>query len=176
MKIPGDAEPVKKAAVPGSPAIGGNAVDEGKILGKVGSFMSQWMDANNEHIRLYGVPIPEGSTEIAEEASRARKPVGQFIAERYKFAETRKQKEAETRTKDIQAEAKKLAEEILRTEAERRGSNPNLRPGETSRSSHLPKIKSDEFHKSDGNVPVRERHKRMLENLHKDVEQIQSVA
>jgi hypothetical protein len=49
----------KKPVVPGSPPIGGNAVDEGKILGKVGSVMSQWLDANNEHIRLYGVPIPD---------------------------------------------------------------------------------------------------------------------
>jgi len=38
-----------KPVVPGSPAIGGNAVDETAILGKVGSVMSQWLDANNEH-------------------------------------------------------------------------------------------------------------------------------
>jgi len=177
VKIPGaDSGDGKKPIVPGSPAVGGNAVDENKILGKVGSVMSQWLDANNEHIRLYGVPIPDNSTEIAEEAARARKPVGKYLAEKYKFAETRKQKEIETRNADIQAAAKKIAEETLRVEAEKRGSNPNLRPGESSRSSHIPTIKSEEFHKADGNVPTRERHRRMLENLHKDVEQIRSVA
>src|ERR1700726_4937254 len=79
VNLPTEAKPV----VPGSPAIGGNAVDENKILGRVGSVLSQWLDANNEHIRLYGVPIPDNSTEVAEEAARARKPVGVYLAEKY---------------------------------------------------------------------------------------------
>lgn len=170
---PGDG---KKPVVPGSPAIGGNAVDEGKILGKVGNVLSQWMDANNEHIRLYGTPIPDASTDLAEEAARARKPLGVYAAEKYKFSETRKAKAEETRLKDINAAAQKIADERERERKEREGSNPNVRAGEASRSSHLPKIKSDEFHKSDGNVPKRERERRMLENLHKDVEAIHSAA
>lgn len=166
----------KKAAVPGSPAIGGNAVDEGRILGKVGSVMSQWLDANNEHIRLYGVPIPDSSTEIGTEAARARKPVGEYLAEKYKFADKRKEKQDSEYQARVDRDVKAKVDEERRKDAEKNGSNPNLRAGEASRASIVPKIKSEEFHKGDGNVPVRERHRRLLENLHKDVEQIRSAA
>lgn len=162
--------PAAKPAVPGSPAVGGNAVDEGTILGKVGSVMSQWLDANNEHIRLYGTPIPEPSTNLADEARNARKPIGQYIAEKYKF----KDKQTERQQADFQKKvdeqvAAKLAEE-KRKLAEASGSNPNLRPGEPSRASLVTKIKSEDFHKSDGNVPARERNRRMLERIHADVQ------
>jgi hypothetical protein len=166
----------KKPVVPGSPAIGGNAVDEGKILGRVGSVMSQWLDANNEHIRLYGVPIPDPSTSIAEEARLARKSVAEYIADKYHFRERQTEKQKEAYDARVAADVKVKLDEERRKDAEKRGSNPNLREGESSRSSFVPKIKGDEFHKSDGNVPVRERHRRLLENLHKDVEQIRSVA
>lgn len=166
----------KKPIVPGSPAIGGNAVDEGKILGKVGSVMSQWLDANNEHIRLYGVPIPDSSTDISMEAARARKPVGEYLAEKYKFAETRKAKEKSDYEARVKADAAAIVAEERRKDAEKNGSNPNLRAGESSRASIVPKIKGEEFHKADGNVPRRERERRLLENLHKDVEQIRSSA
>jgi hypothetical protein len=166
----------KKPIVPGSPAMGGNAVDEGKILGRVGNVMSQWLDANNEHIRLYGVPIPDPSTTIAEEAARARKSVGEFIAEKYKFSERQTAKAKEAYDARVAADVAAKVAERDRLDAEKRGSNPNLRGGESSRSSFVPKIKGEEFHKSDGNVPKRERERRLLDNLHKEVEQIRSVA
>ena len=177
VKLPGgDAGDGKKPIVPGSPAIGGNAVDEGKILGRVGSVMSQWLDANNEHLRLYGTPIPDPSTAIGEEAARARKPVGEYLAEKYKFAEKRREKEKSDYEARVKADAAVIVAEERRKDAEKNGSNPNLRAGESSRASIVPKIKSEEFHKGDGNVPVRERHRRMLEHLHKDVEAIHSAA
>lgn len=174
---PGDG---RKPVVPGSPAIGGNAVDEGKIIsrvrGEVGSVFSQYIDANNEHMRLYGYPIPESSSDIAEEAARARKPVGAFVAEKYNF----KQKHAEKAKADydarVAADVKAGVEEERRKDAEKNGSNPNLRSGESSRSSFVPKIKGEEFHKSDGNLPRRERERRMLDNLHKEVAEIQGAA
>jgi len=160
-----------KPVVPGSPAIGGNAVDETAILGKVGSVMSQWLDANNEHIRLYGTPIPEPSTTLADEARNSRKPIGQYIAEKYKF----KDKQTERQQADFQKRvddqvAAKLAEE-KRKLAEASGSNPNLRPGEPSRASLVTKIKSEDFHKSDGNVSARERRTRMLDRIHAEIQQ-----
>jgi len=164
-----DVTPAAKPAVPGSPAVGGNALDEGKILGKVGGFMSQWLDANNEHFRLYGVPIPDQSETVAEEARNARKPVGQYIAEKYKFKDKQTERQnAEFQKKVDEQVAAKLAEE-KRKLAEAGGSNPNLRPGEPSRASLVTKIKSEDFHKSDGNVPARERNRRMLERIHADI-------
>lgn len=168
VTVPGATVEPAKPVVPGSPAIGANALDEGKILGKVGSVLSQWLDANNEHIRLYGTPIPDASTEVAAEAARARKPVGEYLAEKYKFAETRKTKEAEAYKQRVDADVKAKVAEQLRLEAEKRGSNPNLRAGEISRNSVVP-IKHEDFEKATGNVPRRERLNRMLENLHKDV-------
>jgi len=164
-----DVTPAAKPAVPGSPAVGGNAVDEGKILGKVGSAMSQWFDANNEHIRLYGVPIPDPSEALFTEATAARKSPGQYIAEKYKFKakQEEQQKAAFQKTVDEQVAAK-LAEKERKL-AEERGSNPNLRPGEPSRASLVTKIKSEDFHKSDGNVPARERNRRMLDRIHADI-------
>lgn len=162
-------EPAKKAAVPGSPAEGANVLDEGKILGRVGDVMSQWLDANNEHIRLYGSPIPDNSTAIADEASRARKPIGAYISEKYKFETKRKEKaDLEYKTR-VDNEVKSRLEEERRKMAEESGSNPNLRTGESSRNSFVPKIKRDEFQKSSGNVPSRERKARMLDKIHSEV-------
>jgi len=168
VDLPSDT-PAANPAVPGSPAVGGNALDENAILGKVGSVMSQWLDANNEHIRLYGTPIPEQSTALAEEARQARKPIGQYIAEKFKFKakQDEQQKAAFQKTVDEQVAAK-LAEKERKL-AEERGSNPNLRPGEPSRASLVTKIKSEDFHKSDGNVPARERNRRMLDRIHADI-------
>lgn len=163
-----DVTPTAKPAVPGSPAVGGN-VDENSILGKVGSVMSQWLDANNEHIRLYGTPIPEASTSLADEARNARKPIGQYIAEKYKFKDKQTERQqAEFQKKIDEGVAAKLAEE-KRKLAEASGSNPNLRPGEPSRASLVTKIKSEDFHKSDGNVPARERNRRMLDRIHAEI-------
>jgi hypothetical protein len=167
VDIPGDT-PGAKPAVPGSPAVGGNAVDETKILGRVGSAMSQWFDANNEHIRLYGVPIPDASEALFAEATSARKSPGQYIAEKYKFKakQEEQQKAAFQKTVDEQVAAK-LAEKERKL-AEERGSNRNLRPGEPSRASLVTKIKSEDFHKSDGNVPQRTRIQRVLEGINAD--------
>ena len=161
--------PGAKPAVPGSPAMGANAVDENAILGKVGSVMSQWLDANNEHIRLYGTPIPEPSTTLADEARNARKPIGQYIAEKYQFKTKQSEREQQAFQKRVDEQvAAKLAEE-KRKLAEAGGSNPNLRPGEPSRASLVTKIKSEDFHKADGMVPARERNRRMLERIHADI-------
>ena len=170
IKFPGVEEGGAKPVVPGSPAIGANAVDENKILGRVGDVMGQFLDANNEHIRLFGVPLPDSSLVLGEEAARARKPIGAYIAEKYKFKERQTTKEQEAFQKRVDDAVKAKVDETLRLEAEKRGSNPNLRPGESSRSSFVPKIKGEEFHKSDGNVPTRERHQRMLQKVHADVE------
>ena len=176
IKYPGLEEPVKKAVVPGSPAEGANAVTEEKILGKVGSFMEQWIDANNEHLRLYGVPIPDGSRLVADEAARARVAGGQYIEQKYKFSDARKAKQDKEYQARVDADVAKKLEEHKRAEAERLGNNPNLRAGESSRQPVLPKIKTEDFHKADGAQNRRERMQRMLSNIHKDVEAVRNSA
>lgn len=173
--LPADAKPV----VPGSPAIGGNAVDANKlkaeVRGEAGAVMAIYFDANNEHQRLYGYPIPDSANAIASEAAQARKPIAQYLAEKYKFADKRREKETADRESSIAAEVKKRTEEAERKIAEKYASNPNLRAGVDSRNSVLP-IKHEQFEKANGNIPHRERMNRMLENLHKDVAQIRQTA
>lgn len=178
IKIPGldDKKTTPEPIVPGSPAKGGNAVSEAEILGKVGNVMEQWLDANNEHMRLYGTPIPDGSRAVADEAARARVPLGKYIETKYKFADARKAKEDKAFQDKVDAEVAKKLEVKKREDAERFGNNPNLRGGESSRQSTLPKIKSEDFHKSDGNQTRRERMSRMLGNIHKDVEAVRNSA
>jgi hypothetical protein len=176
IKFPGLEETAKKPIVPGSPAEGANAVSEEKILGKVGTVMEQWLDANNEHMRLYGVPIPDGSRIVAEEAGRARVPLGQYIEQKYKFSDARKAKQDKEYQARVDADVAKKLEEHKRAEAERLGNNPNLRAGESSRQPVLPKIKTEDFHKADGSQGRRERLQRMLGNIHKDVEAVRNSA
>ena len=158
-----------KAVVPGSPAIGANAVDaEKKILNTVGTVLAAYTNANNEHIRLYGTPIPDSFEDLTEAGQQARKPFSQYLSERYKFAETRKTKDNEAYEARVKADAAKIVAEERRKDAELRGSNPNLRAGESSRNSVVP-IKHDDFQKATENIPRRERLARMLDAVHKDV-------
>jgi len=153
----------------------GGILDESQILGKVGVVMSQWMDANNEHIRLFGVPIPDDSTTLNMEATRARKPLGEYAAEKYKYRETRQAKAKAEEDKRVEERAQARLTELRQKEAEERGSNPNLRSGESSRASLVKPIKSEEFHKSDGRVPRRQRLGRMLDRIHAETAEAQSA-
>jgi len=170
-ELVGDVTPGVKPVVPGSPAEGANAFDPNKFMGQVGDVMSQWMDANNEHLRLFGTPVPDSSTVIAEEAARARKPIGQYISEKYGFRARQTAREQELFQKKVDDAVKSKLEEERRKAAEESGGNPNLRPGVSSRNSHIPKIKHDEFQKASGNIPTRDRHQKMLEKIHAELVQ-----
>lgn len=179
-KLKADGFAVPEELVSGGPAkvtprAEGGILDEGQILGKVGMVMSQWFDANNEHIRLFGVPIPDDSTTLNVEATRARKPLGEYAAEKYKFKDTRVAKAKADEEKRVEDRVKARLDEEHRKDAEARGSNPNLRNGESSRASLVKPIKTEEFHKSDGRMPRRARLGRMLDNIHKEVAEAQSA-
>lgn len=152
-----------------------NGFDPDKFRGQIGDVMSQWMDANNEYFRLFGTPIPDQSTVIAEEAARARKPIGQYIAEKYKFRDRQTANEQKAFDDRVAAAVKTQVDAEKQRLAEERGSNPNLRTGEPSRNSFVKPIKGEEFHKSDGNQPKRERMRRMLDNIHRDIAARQSA-
>ena len=165
------APPAARAAVPGSPAEGGNK--EVRILADV---TAQFLDANNEHIRLFGQPIPESSFVLMEEANRARKPVGQYISEKFKFRDKQTANEQAAFNKRVGDAVAAELEKEKQKRAELESSNPNLRRGESSQHSFVPKIKSEDFHKSDGNVPQRERLRRLREKIHQDLAAAQANA
>lgn len=141
-----------------------------QVRGEMGAFQATWNNANNEHMRLYGSFIPDNQEVLWEEAARARKLPGDYIAERYKFKEKRAEVEKLAQEKEIEKRVTARLEEERRKNAEETGSNPNLRSGESSRHSFVPKIKRDDFHKSDGYQPERTRRQRLLERVHADVE------
>lgn len=145
--------------------------DPAKFRGEVGSVMAQFIDASNEHMRLYGTPLPESSTSLAQEAARAHKPIGDYIAEKFKFKAKGEEIAKAARDKEVEDRVNARLTEERRKEAEKRGSNPNLIAGESSRNSFVPKIKADDFQKASGNIPARERHRRMLQNIHAEMEQ-----
>lgn len=153
------------------PAKGANPVtfDPTAFSNQVGTVMAEVFNANNEYQRLYGQPFPDDLNAVAAEAKLARKAPYQFIAEKYKFAEKREE-QATAKTKEREDSIRKEErEKVEREQAERYGSNPNLRAGEMSRNSLVPKIKSDEFQKASGNMPTKQRQSRLLDNLHKDL-------
>jgi hypothetical protein len=161
---------------PAEPAKGANAVDEDKLLGKVGLTMGSILNLNNEYARLYGQPLPDDINALYDEAKKNNYTnVLDYASKKYKFAEKReeqsaaKQKEHDDKIRaDATAEAERKA-------AERYGSNPNLRGGEPSRNSMVPKIKSEDFQKSGGPMPTRARQSRLLDNLHKDLAVVKSA-
>lgn len=88
--------------------------------------------AMNEHMRLYGQPMPENVEDLVEQATRARRDFRDYVSEKYKYPQRRE---------EIQMAAQKAHDDKITTEAldrykkeqaERNGSNPDLRPGVTS--------------------------------------------
>lgn len=133
---------------------------------------SQYLDAMQEYMRLFGTPLPSGDTyvSLASESARARVPIGAYMSEKYKFAGKREEVAKLAQEKEVEKRVTARLEEERRKQAEETGSNPNLRTGESSRHSFVPKIKRDDFHKSDGYQPERTRRQRLLERVHADVE------
>jgi len=132
--------------------------------------MAEVLNANNEYQRLYGEPFPEDLNEVAREAARARKAPYQFISEKYKFADKKKERETAAAQAREDAIRKEEREKVAREYAERNGSNPMVRPGFSSTNSMVPKIKPEEFKKAGGNIPTHERNRKLLDNIHKDIE------
>jgi len=164
------AQPSPTAAVPGSPAIGGNATfDPKKFSDNVATFIAQSFDVNNEYQRLFGGPMPDSIETIAAEAQQARMSPREYAAKKYGFEQKKQERAAAEEQKKLEAAKTQAVEEFKRKQAEEMGSNPGLVRGQVSRNSVAPKIAKEEFHKSDGFVPARERRSRLLNNIHRDV-------
>ena len=136
--LPGGNPP---AAVPGSPARGGNVApgfDPAKFQNVVGSVIAQVADVSNEYQRLYGTPMPDNFESLAAEAERMHKPIFQYAAEKYKFADRKQQKAQEIKDAELKAAREAGKQEAAKEFAERGGNNPNLRRGVDSR---FPQVK-----------------------------------
>ncbi len=168
------ANPAAQPAVPGSPARGANVADVDKFKGEFNGVVTQlnsFEDARDEYFLLTGKPIPEKRADLIRQASQARKPLGEFIAEKYKFNEIKQQKaDAELQAK-LDAARKEGETAASKKFAEERGSNPFTASGQPSNQPYVKKINHEEFVSSSGNQPRNVRLNRMLENIHKDLQQ-----
>jgi hypothetical protein len=165
-------------AVPGSPAIGGNVANIEKFQSEVTGAVSQLMDFNDaasEYQRLTGQLLPESSKALAKQAQEARKPLGQFIAEKFNFDKIRQDKSAADEKAKLDAARKEGEDAAARKFAEKYGSNPMTAQGRPSSNGYVQKINHEEFEKSSGNQPRNVRLKRMIDSIHKDIQQQQGA-
>ena len=128
---------------------------------------SQFSDISNEYFRLHGSPLPANATfrAISQEAADARMPVGAYMEGKYKLAAKREESAKLAYEKEVETRVKSRLEEERRKTAEETGSNPNLRTGESSRNSFVPKMKRDDFEKANGYQPERTRRQRRRPRL-----------
>jgi hypothetical protein len=79
-----------------------------------------------------GQPIPDDIATLVQESTNARMQFQPYVSQKYNF----KQREQEKAVATQKAHDDKIAKEALDTykkeQAERNGSNPDLRPGQTS--------------------------------------------
>lgn len=110
------------------PGPGGSPVfDEQKFRGEALTVMDQVMRINNDHIRLFGEPIPDDFQSLAVEAGRQRLSIKDFAETKYGFAAKRAEKQAaQQKQRDEKLVADALAED-RKKRAEMGGGNPDTR-------------------------------------------------
>lgn len=112
-------------------------------------------DMNNRYQRLYGTAMPDDLSVLIREAQQVRKPLTQYVAEKYDFAgkETALKTEAQTkRDAEVAAAAvKKYQEEHPVTQG-----NPELQRGVASRYPTMPKREAGD-NKNFANMSARQK-------------------
>lgn len=153
--------------VPGSPGI--RDVQREMLIG-IGN--AQW--AMNEHLRLYGTPMPDDFEQLMEQSMAKVLPFRQYVAEKYKFEERRKQI-AETKAKEHDDSIRKDERQKIEKEyAERGGSNPNLRPASASHFASVRKAVQSGTVKDPVKMSSEERRRQTREMIAQDVAENQS--
>ena len=113
-------------------------------------------NVNNRYQRLFGKALPDDVDALAREASQARMPFSQYVAQKYDFAgEEKRQQDAATKTHDEQIAAaaiKKYQEEHPVT-----AGNPDLQRGVASRHPQIIRQREGTEHKQFANLPARQK-------------------
>lgn len=151
--------PVEIPTAPVSPAAKlpvANTFDPDKFADRMGSVVSQSIDASNKYLALFGKPMPDGLEMLAAEARQARKSVGQYAAEKYDFAGEEKRKAdvaAKAHDESVGAAAvKKYQEDHPNT-----AGNPFMNPGSESRHPQILKPRDAKDARSFANLSPREK-------------------
>jgi hypothetical protein len=110
--------------VPGSPAY----MTADKVYAAVTN--ASWLA--NQHMRLYGTPMPDEIDVILREAAEKRLDLRTYADQKYKFTERSNQIAAEKQQQIIDAKVKEGMAAKEKELAERFGNNPNMRQPVTS--------------------------------------------
>lgn len=122
---------------------------------------------SNEYQDLYGKPYIEADTDFAE-AQKAKKPMRDFVREKYKFADKKAERDAAKLQADKDAYA---AEKVTAAQAEwakTHGSNGDLRTPMPSKNPKIEKViqeHGDMWKTSAGRVKAREDRLKRFENI-----------
>jgi hypothetical protein len=131
------------------------AFDPNKFRADVGNVMVDVLNGVNAYQRLYGSACPDDMNVIAREAAQARMSPGQFMAQKYKFADKEKEKTEAARKAEIDTAVKAAVE---KDRAERGNlQNPDLRPGRDSRHSVIMKPREAGDLRKFSNLTAREK-------------------
>lgn len=85
--------------------------------------------AMNEYQRLYGQPMPENVEDLVEQATRARREFRDYVSEKYKYPQRREEIQMAAQKAHDDKITSEALERYKKEQAERNGSNPDLRPG-----------------------------------------------
>lgn len=137
--------------------------DENKFRGQVSNVLSQSINLNNKYQTLYGKPLPDDIDVLADQASKAGKPLFQYAAEKYDFAgEEKRKSDAASKAHDekiADAAVKKYKEDNPNT-----AGNPFMNGGGDSRSPQILKRHDNTNLREYSNLSPREKIARSISN------------
>lgn len=151
--------------VPGSPALQMREV-------MTGISNAQW--AMNEHLRLYGTPLPDDFEQLLEQSSGKMMPFRQYVTEKYKFEEKKKEISEKKAKEHDDAIRKDERQKIEKENAERGGQNPNLRPAAASHYASVRKAVQSGTVKDPVKMNAEERRRQTRDMIAQDVAEHQS--
>lgn len=151
--------------VPGSPALQMRDV-------MTGISNAQW--AMNEHLRLYGQPMPDDFEALLSESSSKMLPFRDYVTQKYKFEDKRKEI-ADNKAKEHEASIRKDERQKIEKEyAERGGQNPNLRPASASHYATVRKAVQSGAVKDPVKISAEERRRQTRDMIAQDLSNEQS--
>jgi hypothetical protein len=136
---------------------------------------SQW--AMNEYQRLYGKPLPEDYdfNTAWNESVRNRMDFKDYLAQKYKFADKRREEAERKQREHDDAIRKETTDKINKEWAERTGSNPLLRPASQSQFATVRKAMDSGRAKDPLTLNTEQRRAQTNERIHADIAERTSV-
>lgn len=136
--------------------------DATQFRGDVGAFIGSTFDANNEHIRLFGKPVPDSLDKIADEAKANRMSPAAWMAKKYDFAGEKAKQDKAAFDKNVADEVAKGVQAYKDANPVTSG-NPDMTRGEQSRRPIIVKPMSPKDSNEFANLSPRERIQRSLQ-------------